>query len=75
MFGIDRKRWYIEHTAHDPVDGVAYFGPFRKSQLTKELNSGYADLMAEVGTLDVVKMPDSWARKRWINSAKWWRSQ
>lgn len=72
----DKTRLYIEHIADDPSDGTAYFGPFRnKLELNKALRGGYADLLKEVGRLRVTPMKDSEARKMWINSAKWWKSQ
>lgn len=75
LLGIDRKRLYIEHVAYDESDGNAFYGPFRRGEIDAEINSGYADLLADCGNLDVVEMKDSEARKIWINSRKWWRSQ
>lgn len=63
--------YYIEHTAHDPKDGVAYFGPFNTNDLEDYVNDAYADLLAGVGEVDVVDEP----APGYVNPKSYWDEQ
>jgi hypothetical protein len=66
---------YIRFTHDDPEEGVAYYGPFPKSQLHKRLNDAAAVEMEEWGTVDSVPVglvdPDAYINppETWIAEA------
>lgn len=45
---------YIRFTHDDPEEGVAYYGPFPKSDLKHRLNDAAAVEMEEWGTVDSI---------------------
>lgn len=71
------KRWYFEHDATDhpkySEDGIAYFGPFFFWEVTKLLNDGFAETMAQCGDLEALKLSRKEAKAiGYINPRRFW---
>ena len=64
--------YFIQHTAHDPEDGVAYFGPFDNDDPEDYANDAYADLLAGFGEVEVV---DEVAPDTYVNPMSYWVAQ
>lgn len=69
-------RWYIWHEdEQNPENGVAVFGPFEYKELTQVMNDGFADALADCGTLEEFQMTDEEASKFYINTRAYWLEQ
>ena len=71
-----RRRYYIRHEdIKHPDNGIAYFGPFLKRELTERLNDRYANLLADGSDLDEAYLSDEEARAIYINPKSYWMEQ
>lgn len=69
-------RWYIWHEdERNPENGVAIFGPFKYEELIQVMNDGFADALADCGTLEEFQMSDEEASKFYINTREYWLEQ
>jgi len=69
-----RKRWYVDHVDLEN-DQVAYFGPFKKSELMVVMNDDFAEALASCGPLTEFQMTDAEASKYYINTRAYWLEQ
>jgi hypothetical protein len=67
--------YFIKHTAHDPADGVAIWGPWTAAQMTGRLNDDFANQLAETGEVDAITAAELPEGDVYINPTMEWETE
>lgn len=69
------KQFYIQEE-NTRRNELAFYGPFKESEVVERLNDAFADFMAEGGAnIDAIVMSDEEASAYYINPREFWMEQ
>lgn len=73
-FALEKRRYYIwNEDVRVPANGEAYFGPFGSKEIQDRVNDWVADMLADSGNLEVLRLTKSQVKKiGFVNPRAWW---